>query len=64
MFDFSLANNRGDVPFPIPDTEPVFQQPPFVNAKGTKEFARKTLFAIVVLIIFVALMAQRLFHPR
>jgi hypothetical protein len=36
----------------------------FVNRKRIKDAALQSLIAVVLVMIFVSLLAQRLFHPR
>jgi hypothetical protein len=36
----------------------------FMNRKRVKDVVLKTLFAIVLTMLFISLLAQRLFHPR
>ena len=36
----------------------------FMNRKRMKDVVLKSLFAIVLAMLFISLLAQRLFHPR
>ena len=43
---------------------PVRCYPLFMKRKRMKEIVLKSLIAILLIMLFVALLAQRLFHPR